>query len=228
MIGAMPRTARKETLKDQLSSMKRDGILEAATKLMLERGYHGCSMDALADALGVTKPFIYYQFRDKAEILGAICRTGADLSLEAVVAAEALDTGHEPRLRWFCERLATIVITHGHFLAVYMRELTNLSEEYRHAIVRTRDEIDCRVARLVASGAKDGAFDVANPLISARAITGMLSYMYMWHRETDAMPDQELCRTMADIAMRTLFPARTGATAPATKTKTRRRTHAQT
>src|ERR1700752_4809353 len=101
----MPRPARKDGLRDQLVSMKRDGILEAATRLMLDRGYHGASMDALAEALGVTKPFIYYQFRDKAEILGAICRTGADLSLDAVEACEALDADHEERLRWFCLRL---------------------------------------------------------------------------------------------------------------------------
>ncbi|HKY89506.1 MAG TPA: TetR/AcrR family transcriptional regulator, partial [Nevskiaceae bacterium] len=176
----MPRTARKEGLRSQLASMKRDGILEAATRLMLERGYHGCSMDALAEDLGVTKPFIYYQFRDKAEILGAICRTGADLSLAAVEACEAIDAGHEERLRAFCLRLATIVISHGQYLAVYMRELTNLSGEYRHQIVKTRDEVDRRVARLIADGAKAGVFEVTDPLISARAITGMLSFMYMW------------------------------------------------
>jgi AcrR family transcriptional regulator len=217
----MPRAKRKEGLRDQLVSMKRDGIIEAATRLILERGYHGCSMDALAEALGVTKPFIYYQFRDKAEILGAICRTGADLTLEAVVACEAIDTDTEARLRWFCLRLATIVVTHGHFLAVYMRELTNLSEDYRHAIVRTRDEIDRRLARLIAAGAKEGRFEVVDPLISARAITGMLSYIYMWHRDADVMPDEALCRTMADIAMRTLFPTQ------AATQKKRTRSHAK-
>jgi AcrR family transcriptional regulator len=217
----MNRPRRKDGLRDQLVSMKRDSILEAATRLMLDRGYHGCSMDALAEALGVTKPFIYYQFRDKAEILGAICRSGADLTLAAVSDCEALDVGHDARLRWFCLRLATIVVTHGQFLAVYMRELTNLSEDYRHAIVRTRDEIDRRLSLLIKAGVRDGVFSVVDPLISARAITGMLSYIYMWHRDVDVMPDEELCRTMADIAMRTLF-----ATQPAAPRK-RSRAHAQ-
>jgi AcrR family transcriptional regulator len=192
-------------VKAQLVTMKRESILDAATRLILKRGYHGCSMDALAEALGVTKPFIYYQFRDKAEILAAICRAGADLTLSAVGEAEKVNDDHEQRLRGFCQRLAQIVITHGHFLAVYTRELTNLPDEHRHAIVRLRSEIDRRVAKMIAAGVADGSFDVVDTLIAARAITGMLSYMYVWHREDDVMPDQELCRAMADIALRTLF-----------------------
>jgi AcrR family transcriptional regulator len=213
-------------IKQQLASLKRDGILEVATKLFVKHGYHGCSMDAIAAAIGVTKPFIYYQFRDKAEILAAICRSGAELTLSAIGEAEKLAGSNEERLNFFCTRLAEIVIRHDQFLMVYMRELGNLSEQHRHALVRMRDEIDHRVSRLIAAGAAAGEFEVKEPLIAARAITGMLSYIYMWHRESDPIPDNELGKTMAEIAMRTLFaPARkTGKTKSRTAIAPRRRT----
>lgn len=196
-----------ESLKAQLVTLKRDGILDAATALFARRGYHGCSMDAIAEALGVTKPFIYYQFRDKAEILAAICRKGADLTLSAVGEAEALTGSHEARLHYFCERLAQIVIAHRGYLMVYMREMGNLADEHRHAIARIRDEIDRRIANVIAAGVKAGEFEVPEPLIAARAITGMLSYIYMWHRDIEAMPDEQLGKAMAAIAMRTLHPS---------------------
>src|ERR1700756_1006817 len=129
-------------IKQQVASLKREGILDAAVPLFVKHGYHGCSMDAIAGALGVTKPFIYYQFRDKAEILAAICRAGADLTVSAVDEAERLDGGNTERLRYFCNRLAEIVIRHGQYLAVYMREQGNLSEEHRHGLALLRDEID--------------------------------------------------------------------------------------
>ena len=207
----MPRTraARQPApgIKEQLASLKRDSVLEAATGLFVRHGYHGCSIDAIAEAIGVTKPFIYYQFRDKAEILAAICRKGAELTLSAVAEAEALAGTLESKLNHFCTRLAEIVISHQRFLMVYMREVTNLSDEHRHAIVRIRDEIDRRVAKLITAGVQTGEFVVPDALIASRAITGMLSYIYMWHRDADVMPDEELGRTMASIAMRTLFPS---------------------
>lgn len=220
MIGSMarPRASNKaapESIKAQLVTLKRDGILDAATALFAKRGYHGCSMDAIAEALGVTKPFIYYQFRDKAEILAAVCRKGADLTLSAVGEAEGLPGSFEARLHFFCERLAEIVIAHRHYLMVYMREMGNLSDEHRHATARLRDEIDRRISNLIAAGVKAGEFDVPEPLVAARAVTGMLSFIYMWHRDIDVMPDEQLGKTMALIAMRTLHrPAREGAKRP--------------
>ena len=220
--GAAPKT--RGNIKQQVTSLKREGILEVATRLFVKHGYHGCSMDAIAGAIGVTKPFIYYQFRDKAEILAAICRSGAELTLSAIGEAERLTGTNEERLTFFCMRLAEIVIRHDQFLMVYMRELGNLSEQHRHALVRMRDEIDRRVSRLIAAGAAAGEFEVKEPLIAARAITGMLSYIYMWHRESDPILDDELGKTMAEIAMRTLFaPARNSRrTKPQTATASRR------
>ena len=206
-------------IKHQVASLKREGILDAATGLFVKRGYHGCSMDAIAGALGVTKPFIYYQFRDKAEILAAICRTGAELTLSAAEEAGRLRGSSADRLRYFCNRLAAIVLSHGQYLAVYMREMGNLSEEHRHGLALLRDDIDRRVSRLIATGAQAGEFAVDDPLLAARAITGMLSYIYMWHRESDPTPNEELGRRMAEIAMRTLSaPVRSKSTAKRRRT----------
>lgn len=204
-----------KTIKAQLATLKRDSILDAATELFARRGYHGCSMEAIAEAIGVTKPFIYYQFRDKAEVLAAVCRRGADLTLSAVGEAEALKGSHEVRLHYFCKRLADIVIERRSYLMVYMRELSNLTDEHRHTIARLRDEIDRRLAVVIAAGVKAGEFDVREPLIAARAVTGMLSFIYMWHRDIDVLPDEQLGETMAEIAMRTLYrPVREAAAVP--------------
>lgn len=52
--------------------VKTKAILEAATDLFVKHGFHGTSMDTLSKALGVTKPFLYYYFKDKADILATV------------------------------------------------------------------------------------------------------------------------------------------------------------
>src|SRR6478735_5228468 len=84
--GSAPASPR--SVKAELVALKKERILEAATQLFLRNGYHGCTMDQIAAAIGVTKPFVYYQFRDKGEILAAISGYGAELSLSAVEDAE--------------------------------------------------------------------------------------------------------------------------------------------
>ena len=49
-------------------------VLEAALELFNQHGYDGTSLQLIADRLGVTKAAIYYHFRTKNEILGALVR----------------------------------------------------------------------------------------------------------------------------------------------------------
>ena len=51
---------------------RRPLILDAALEVYVERGYKGTSMQAVADAAGVTKPVIYECFPNKDELLLAL------------------------------------------------------------------------------------------------------------------------------------------------------------
>src|SRR5687767_13932586 len=49
-----------------------DRILATALMLFGEHGYHGTSMQRLADALGVSRAAFYYHYRSKSDVLHAI------------------------------------------------------------------------------------------------------------------------------------------------------------
>jgi TetR/AcrR family transcriptional regulator, cholesterol catabolism regulator len=199
-------SASSRGVKAELVALKKERILEAATQLFLRNGYHGCTMDQIAAAIGVTKPFVYYQFRDKREILAAISGYGAELSLSAIEDADLQEGSTTAKMRWFCRRLTEIVIDHGHYLAVYLRETPNLDETDRKKIMRRRVEIDNRVSRLVESGVESGEFEVVHPRIAASAITMMISCSFQWYRKDDPVTRDEFAEIMSGIAMRTLLP----------------------
>lgn len=53
-------------------SPKRIAIVEAATRLFLDRGYQAVSMDAIADAATVSKRTVYSHFSNKETLFGAV------------------------------------------------------------------------------------------------------------------------------------------------------------
>jgi AcrR family transcriptional regulator len=64
-----------------------EAILETALRLLVEQGYDGMSMEAVAAAAGVGKPTIYRRYPSKRElVLAAVTRLAASLP-------PALDTG---------------------------------------------------------------------------------------------------------------------------------------
>ena len=56
--------------------LKRDAVLLTAAHLFLEHGYQKTSMSLLAARLNITKPALYYYFRNKEEILVECYRAG--------------------------------------------------------------------------------------------------------------------------------------------------------
>lgn len=59
------------------SQLKRDQIIESASKLFIEHGYPNTSMDKVAKEAGVSKQTVYSHFKDKetlfVETVGARC-----------------------------------------------------------------------------------------------------------------------------------------------------------
>ncbi|HEY4378100.1 MAG TPA: helix-turn-helix domain-containing protein, partial [Acidimicrobiales bacterium] len=47
---------------------RRPQLLAVATAVFAEHGFHGASMNQVAEAAGVTKPVLYQHFRSKREL----------------------------------------------------------------------------------------------------------------------------------------------------------------
>jgi AcrR family transcriptional regulator len=71
-------------------------LLDVATSLFMERGFDGTSIDAVAEAAGVSKPTVYARYRDKRDLFAAVLRGRIRKWLAPVSAAaeaQATETG---------------------------------------------------------------------------------------------------------------------------------------
>jgi TetR/AcrR family transcriptional regulator, mexJK operon transcriptional repressor len=73
------------------SGLKRRSIIDAATRLFLEQGYQGTSMDEVAAAAAVSKQTVYKQFHDKERLF-------SDIVLAITERADAIAGGLRVRL----------------------------------------------------------------------------------------------------------------------------------
>lgn len=66
---------------------RRPLILDAAFALFLERGYEGTSVEAIAEAAGVTKPVVYSCYESKEELFKALLQREEERVLTQLAAA---------------------------------------------------------------------------------------------------------------------------------------------
>ena len=169
-------------LRTEVQEFKRRRILEEARELFFAHGYESTTLDAIAEALNVTKPFLYSYFRNKSEILNAICEIGITKSIEALDEALASPLGPQDKLRLIVERVTTIIIQNQKYVVVYIREEKNLEPREAKYLIRLRSDFDQRLAKLLEQGAESGEFEVDDPLMTAVSIGGLVTWVASRYR----------------------------------------------
>jgi AcrR family transcriptional regulator len=64
--------AARPTKKDEQSTRSRERLVEAATRLFAERGYRDTSVQAIAEAAGISRGSIFWHFGSKDGLLSAV------------------------------------------------------------------------------------------------------------------------------------------------------------
>jgi AcrR family transcriptional regulator len=75
MTTSKSHTARQQRrhMADEVRDQKREQILSVAEALFFERGYAQTTVADIVEALGVTKPYLYYYFNGKDDIFEQLC-----------------------------------------------------------------------------------------------------------------------------------------------------------
>ena len=179
-------------LKDEISDFKRRRISEEACHLFYRLGYEGATIEAIAQCLDVTKPFIYSYFKNKSELLFEISQTGIDLSLKAMEQAGLEQRTPTERLKLLVDRVVRIVIDYQEYIVVYEREEKNLDPELARGIREQRNEFDHRLAILLEEGKRAGEFDIPDPVMTATTISGMMSWVSFWYSPNGKWSEAEI------------------------------------
>jgi AcrR family transcriptional regulator len=179
-------------LKEEISDFKRRRIREEACHLFYRFGYEGATIDAIAQALDVTKPFIYSYFKNKSELLFEICKTGIELSLEAMDQANIETRTPKERLKLLADRVMRVVIDNQEYIVVYVREEKNLEPLLARKIREQRSLFDHRLATLLEEGNKSGEFSIRDPDMAATTIGGMMTWVSLWYTPRGKWSEAEI------------------------------------
>jgi len=90
---------------------RREQILDVAVQVFAKRGYHGASMNDVADAAGVTKPVLYQHFDSKQDLYLALLDEVGRRLLNAIAKATAgatsgktqTELGFKAYFRWVAD-----------------------------------------------------------------------------------------------------------------------------
>jgi len=98
--GDRPRAAAGNRRGNRLPRDERRGqLLQFASEIFVDRGYHATGMDEIADRAGVSKPVLYQHFSSKLELYLAVLQQHVDNLVSGVRQALRTTTDNRQRLR---------------------------------------------------------------------------------------------------------------------------------
>jgi len=159
-----PAPARRGSRRQPQAS--RNAILEAALAEFAQEGLVGARVDAIADAAGVNKALLYYYFRDKETLYGAVLdRFFAPLHQRIMTVTERPGTAGERFLQYVREHFDAIAES-PHYARIFMGELMTASRggstQLEQLLTRYLVPIGQRVFGLVHEGIAGGEFRKVN------------------------------------------------------------------
>jgi AcrR family transcriptional regulator len=182
-------------------SDKRARILAAAEDLFYRNGFAGTTMDMICAELGVTKPFVYYYFKDKHEIVETLAWHATVACLTTMKFPPDDRRPATVRLAEGLQRWVAACIAHFRASALAFRVTASLRPEFRTELGRLADDFYADLGALMEQGRRDGALCFEDTTVTARAMGGAVGFIYTWYRPDGRLPPEEL----ADRLTATLF-----------------------
>jgi len=188
---------------------KRERILKAAEALFDQQGYANTTMAQIVQALGVTKPYVYYYFHNKQEIFETlswrptvVCFTTMDFAPDDARAA------HE-KVTEGLERLIRATIEHYPASCFPYREPQVYRPEYVMAQEKLANDFYEKLCALLEAGRRDGMFDFNETRITAQAACSLPGFLYNWYRPDGRLPAEAVTAELVQLAWRVLGLRRT-------------------
>lgn len=180
----------------------REPILAAAVELFRAHGFAGTSMQDIATAAGLSRPALYYHFKNKEEILRSLVEdVTVRTQREATRIASLATADHAQTLRAVVHSHAISLLRHPQHFAVVQRDERHLPERVRVLQEKAKRELFDTFTRLIRSGVADGVFRDCDPVITAFCIFGMCAWVVEWFKPNGKMSADKVADIITDNAL---------------------------
>ena len=155
---------------------KKELIIKHSLKSFSKLGYELTSLESIAKECGITKPAIYYHFKDKTALYKAvICPEFTSVAQH--IEQNTQEGSAVQRLECYIKTFGDFLISHPDFNAIFAREIANgartIPDECIEQLSRTFEQL----ISILDAGKKEEVFQEVTPfLIQMMIVTTLTSY----------------------------------------------------
>ncbi|MGE5146373.1 MAG: TetR/AcrR family transcriptional regulator [Candidatus Eiseniibacteriota bacterium] len=180
-------------------------VLEQAALLFASKGFAATSLQDVAEAIGLSRPALYYYFPSKNALLAAMVE---DVTVAAVTMLAEIrnnvELGPEERLRRAVESLVLWSLERPNRFKVIDRAEELLPPDISATHEAAKRQVLQAMSTLIADGVAAGILRPVEPRMAALSIIGMCNWTAWWWTPKSRHPKEEVATFIGEMAIAAL------------------------
>ena len=185
--------------------MTREDILEAAAQVFRQKGFHGASMNDIAEAVNLQKASLYHHVSSKQEILFELLDRALELLLERISPISTQNSPAEERLRLMIREYLQILAENTDLSAVLLFEHRSLEGKQHARHVPNRDKFEALWRTVLADGVRSKKFLCDNIPLTTRATLGIMNWTITWYHPNGDLTIDEIADQYSNLLLNGLL-----------------------
>ncbi|MEU9734756.1 TetR/AcrR family transcriptional regulator [Streptomyces sp. NPDC048002] len=182
-------------------------IVAAAAQRFDEQGYHGTSLQEIAEAAGISKATIYHHFKTKDEILVEILHTLMNRILDRQRGRRQDEQqSGAAQLQGMIGDLIGLVDQHPAHLRVVLEQVRHLPADVQGELEQGRERFRTEMRDILQIGAASGEFVLDDDADTVAVALLGACWAYFWHPPRSSHDARRLADTVTGIMLQGLRP----------------------
>src|SRR5687767_2752479 len=169
-------------------------------EVFASRGYHGASIDGIAQAAGISKALIYEHFASKRDLHGSLLEAHTAELFDRLAASAARGGDPEPRLRHGLDTFFAFVEEHREAWRMLFRDA--IDPDVADQMQRVQGQATALIAALMASDpdVAPGEGEEMTVEMLAQQLSGAMQALANWWFDHQEVPRAQLVEAAVEFA----------------------------
>ncbi len=185
--------------------MTRDDILDAAAQVFRQKGFHGASMNDIAEAVSLQKASLYHHVSSKQEILLALLDRALEMLIEYIGEIAGRSIPADKKLREMIRGYLNSLADNPDLTSVLLFEHRSLDKKTHTRHVPQRDKFEGLWRDVLNEGVRTKLFVCPDVNLAVRGLMGTMNWTLTWYSPGGGKPIDEIADGYADLLFKGLL-----------------------
>ncbi|KQL49682.1 hypothetical protein AN963_08140 [Brevibacillus choshinensis] len=195
------------SFREERALEKKMNILRTAAQLFNEKGYHGTTIEDIANQMRLTKGAIYYYVNSKDDLLYQCHKMIATKCIEQI--KQIIDSEHpvSKKLELAIESLI-LNITEEKAVFNVINRPSMVSEEFRIKVLEQRAEYERYFQYIIESGIEQGVFQTENSTLTRLLMLGATNSIANWFSPDGQLASKEIAEFYSKALVKSVLQSK--------------------